>query len=387
MKTIKPQNNNGSIVLRFSVSGNRYSFNPAPGGKYGEPKAMAKAEAIASQIALDVLAGHFDYTLTRYKPNAHAGRTAADAQRDLDEARRIQAERDSINAVDLPKLFSDYTQFKSKSLKSNSLIDYNRIQNKLNKCPYKLAKKSREIVTWLVDDHNGKTTKGIEKQLKLINACCKWAVSNKVLKSNPFEGLKTLIPKTKQTVSNKRFFTAEERDLIIKAFRESRYYKYYTSLVKFIFSTGCRPSEALALQVKHIKGSKIHFVQKLTAEGIIELGTKTEERRAITMNAKIKAIIDNQLNEYQDKNSLIFPAKKGGFINWGNFTSRAWDKVLESLPEVEYLSPYHMRHSFITLMIRGGVDSILVARWVGNSPSTIARYYMGYTSDIELPDI
>jgi integrase len=387
VKEITPKNNNGSIVLRFSVAGNRYSFNPSPGGKYGDPKAMAKAQSIASQIALDVLSGNFDYTLTRYKPNAHVGRTVADAQRDLDEARRIQSDRDLVNAVDLPDLFRQFTVFKSKSLKLNSLIDYNRIQNKLNRCPYKLAKQATEIVTWLVDDHKGKTTKGIEKQLKLINACCNWAVSTRVLKSNPFKGLKTLIPLTKITASNKRFFTIEERDLIIEAFDSSRYYKHYSPLVRFIFSTGCRPSEALALQWKHIKPPKINFVQKLTDSGVIELGTKTEERRAITMNAKIAAIVTGQRKENQALDSLLFPAPKGGFIDWHNFNNRAWQTVLESLSGIDYLTPYHMRHTFISLALRAGVDAVMISKWVGNSPATIAKYYLGDVSDIEMPDI
>lgn len=389
MKDIKPRNNNGSIIIQFSVNKRRFSFNPVPGGRWDEPRAMKKAEEIANQISLDILSGNFDPTMGKYKPNMHRGRTAADAQRDLDEARRIQAERDAVNAANLPDLFKRFTEFKAKTLKSNSLIDYNRIQNKLDKCPYKLVKEAREVMQWLVNDHKGNSTKSLEKQHKLINACCKWGVGMNELKFNPFDGLKTLIPTTKNSNRDgkKKYFTSEEKEEIVKAFKKSRYYNYYSPLVEFIFNVGCRPSEAIALQWKHVKGEKIHFMQKLTASGEIELGTKTEERRSITMNSKIKTILDSINAEFKKPEDLIFPAKKGGFIDWHNFTTRGWNSVLEPLEGIEALTPYHMRHTYITLALRAGADSAMVAKWVGNSPATIAKYYLGDVSDVEMPEI
>ncbi|MBC1270555.1 site-specific integrase, partial [Trichormus variabilis FSR] len=59
-------------------------------------------------------------------------------------------------------------------------------------------------------------------------------------------------------------FTREERDIIIKAFEESKLYSYYAPLVKFLFFTGCRPSEAIALQWKHISERYITFEQAIT---------------------------------------------------------------------------------------------------------------------------
>ena len=47
-------------------------------------------------------------------------------------------------------------------------------------------------------------------------------------------------------------FMREERDLIIEAFAKHPHYRYYTAYVRFCFFTGCRPSEAIGLQWKHI---------------------------------------------------------------------------------------------------------------------------------------
>jgi hypothetical protein len=40
-------------------------------------------------------------------------------------------------------------------------------------------------------------------------------------------------------------FTKEERDRIITAFETDRYYHHYTNYVRFLFFTGCCPSEAI----------------------------------------------------------------------------------------------------------------------------------------------
>jgi integrase len=48
------------------------------------------------------------------------------------------------------------------------------------------------------------------------------------------------------------------------AFEQSKLYQYYTSLVKFLFFTRCRPSEAIALQWKYIGDQFITFRQAVT---------------------------------------------------------------------------------------------------------------------------
>jgi integrase len=388
MREITPRNNKGSIIIRFTFSGKEYCFSPIPGSKYSDKLALAKAEEIANRIRQDCIAGYFDSTLTKYKPNALQGRTKEAAIQDAQEAREIVAARLSVNAVDLLQLFEDYTQFKSKTLKSNSMIDYDRIKNKLRKCPYKLARDAVQIMQWLVQDHQGISTSSIEKQWKLINACCKWGVACQKLQSNTFDGLKSLIPSTKKSATQDDInpFSDNERKQIIQAFYASTNYSYYAPLVEFLFITGCRPEEALALQWKHIKGGKITFCQKLTASGEVEVGTKTQSKRSITVNDRIAFVVNEIKTEKYLPDDFVFPAKKGGFIDWHNFANRAWKSVLKSLPDIEYRNPYQMRHTAITTMVKSGVDSVVVAKWVGNSPNMISKRYLGDVSDVVMPD-
>lgn len=41
-------------------------------------------------------------------------------------------------------------------------------------------------------------------------------------------------------------FSRTEREMIIEAFEESKHYRYYAPLVKTLFFTGMKPSEAIA---------------------------------------------------------------------------------------------------------------------------------------------
>ncbi|OYE02150.1 tyrosine-type recombinase/integrase [Nostoc sp. 'Peltigera membranacea cyanobiont' 232] len=388
MREITPRNNKGAIIIRFTFSGKEYCFSPIPGSKYFDPLALAKAEEIANRIRQDCITGYFDSTLTKYKPNALQGRTKEAAIRDAEEAKEIIAARLSVNAVDLLQLFEDYTLFKSKTLKSNSMIDYDRIKNKIKKCPHKLVRDAVDIMQWLVNDHKGTSTSSVEKQWKLINACCKWGVASGKLQSNAFEKLRNLIPSTKKSATQDDInpFNDGERKQIIQAFYVSDNYKYYAPLVEFLFITGCRPEEALALQWKYIKGGKVTFCQKLTASGEIESGTKTQSKRSITVNERMASVIRDIKPEKYLPDDFVFPAKKGGFIDWHNFANRAWKSVLETLPDIEYRNPYQMRHTAITMMVRSGVDSVVVAKWVGNSPNMIAKRYLGDVSDVVMPN-
>jgi len=388
MKEITPVNNNGSIVLRFTYGDVRHSFNPVPKGRYGDHLAMSKAHEIARKVYQDCITGYFDPTYAKYNPESTKGRTASDAKRDAAEARLVIAERDAINNVNIETLFHDFTVFKTKTLKSNSLIDYRAIQRKLAKCPHKQAREAVDIVRWFVDDHKGSSTSSVEKHLKLLNACCNWGVASEKLQNNPFDGLRKLIPTTKNSAGDDDInpFTSSERDAVIEAFKNSEHYSYYAPLVEFVFITGCRPEEGLALQWKHVKGASVTFCQKVTASGEIEAGTKTEKKRSITVNARVEHVLSSIKSPDALPDDFVFPSKKGGLIDWHNFANRAWKKVLASLDSIEYRNPYQMRHTAITVMVRGGTDSVMVAKWVGNSPNMIAKRYLGSVGDIAIPE-
>lgn len=359
MREIKPTNNNGSILLRFSCNGQRYSFNPIKNGNYNNQKDLAKATAIGIQIKIDIDSGQFDQSLAKYgwlkktKP-----------------------------PLDLQTLWDKYRKFKETFLSPSTLeIDFDRrVGNCLPLLPSLNIEDSIKIRDWLVQN---KTPDQVKRILVQLNACCNWAVESQLISENPFKKInrKILVQKSEDDINP---FTAQERDIILEAFRTSKYYSFYLPLVEFVFYTGCRPCEATPLEWSNIKANVIIF-NKAYVERKTQFKLKTQKKRIITLNSQVKEII--QSAQSLPSNTLVFPSKEGKYLDWHNFCNRAWRKTLESLPEIEYRNPYQMRHTFITLALQKGVPIVDLAKHCGNSPKIILDKYAGITRDFVMPPI
>lgn len=91
-------------------------------------------------------------------------------------------------------------------------------------------------------------------------------MKSELIDKKPFIGVAAVKISKSQASHDINPFNASERDRIIKAFEGDRYYGYYAPLVRFLFSTGCRPSEAIALQWKHVSSDfrSVSFEQAVT---------------------------------------------------------------------------------------------------------------------------
>ena len=88
--------------------------------------------------------------------------------------------------------------------------------------------------------------------------------------------MKIKLPKGAYEEQDINPFTKEERDLIINTFAGDRYYSHYTSYIRFLFFTGCRPSEAIALKWKHITNSVIQCEEE--SSGSVPHSTKIVQK-------------------------------------------------------------------------------------------------------------
>jgi integrase len=225
-----------------------------------------------------------------------------------------------------------------------------------------------------------------------LNACCQWAIKSGLITENPFHGMagEIKLPLSEKSDDDINPFSIVERDQIIKAFRNNCYYNFYTSLVEFLFSTGARPSEALALQWKHVTSDFkfISFEQAVTVseKGLaVKQGLKTQEKRKFPCNAKVQAILRGIKLESAKPDDLLFPSPEGKYIDFHNFRNRAWKTVLEGL-DIAYRKPYQTRHTFVTLALENGLDAKDVALLVGNFPAIIYRYYAGNKRELFVPE-
>lgn len=146
-------------------------------------------------------------------------------------------------------LMTEFAESKAKLVAAKTLEKYGHVGKRL-------AKFSR---TKLVSDYTERTTILFRDYLltqiapisaaeyfSVINAAWEWGISRGWLQSNPWTAMISAFKV--QPTESPQPFTVEEIQAIIKTMDESRSYRYYTPLIRFLFGTGCRTGEAIGLR-------------------------------------------------------------------------------------------------------------------------------------------
>lgn len=345
--------------------------------------AEGKVREIEQDILKDsLIPGTFDFTLSKYRPQTHLTLV-----KPVEEPQKV---------LTLNELWDKYTEFKSTQLEETTILrDYGKIQKRIPKLPTQDISEAVEIRDYLLKAYSAEVAK---RTLKQFNACCNWAVRSKLIDSNPFNGMATEIQSKKCSKTSRMSFTKEEKDAIIKAFENNTYsskfapvsHSYYAPYVKFLFLTGCRPEEAIALKWKHIQVNIIVFSEAVATDLKIRKNTKTDVIRWIPINAQLQSLLDGIKPENISPETLVLPAISGRELDAHNFLNRVWKPVLTNLLKDgkvrHYLPQYNCRHTFITLALEAGVTVPQIAKWVGNSPEVIMKHYADTTRQVQIPE-
>jgi len=210
---------------------------------------------------------------------------------------------------------------------------------------------------------------------------------------------------------DRRAFTKDERDIIIKAFYESDKVgtRQAAPLIEFLFLTGCRSGEAFALRWCDVfLGRDKDYIRfSKSYNGVLRntQQTKTGDIRLFKIYPKLRDLLLRLKPADAKLSSLIFCNLAGNSYNT-NALGAMWKQptptiykgkkyyylgVVTQLVETGeiscYLSPYHTRHTFITLMAHAGTDLLLLATACGNSVEVIQRHYLGVNTEASFPDI
>ncbi len=335
---------------------------------------IATAKALA--IEIDLAANIFDPSLKKYivKPKSLPAGCSS--------------------KQNLQWLFDQYVDFKTRygASQSTIAIDYSRVQRILKNLELVEISQNNALFIrdWLLANHTPKLSRRILIQL---SACCNWAIGSGIAEIiNPFSSLvklsylKGLVKNNSEQICS---FSREERDEIIKAFGCHPSYSFYQPLVKFLFFTGCRPSEAVALTWDDIHDGYINFQGAAVSsrEGIvIQKQLKTQKNRRFPVNRQLLCLLETVDKTKTNFHKLVFPSPHGKLLSFRNFCQRAWKLVLAGL-KIEYRPPYVCRHTFICLCLEEGVDVKSISQWVGNSPEIIYRHYVRNKTNLEVPEL
>jgi len=348
-------------------------------GLQNTPENWKTAQSQAWEIEQDINSGNFDPTLAKYKPRTH-----------LTLVKPVEKPPQNLT---LDELWERYTEYKSQVIESTTIkTTYKRTKNLIPLFPSQNLKDAVAIRDWLLDNKSLYTAKYV---LTHLSGCCEWAVESNLIASNPFAKMAQHIKESRTQESDGEEidpFTAQERDAIIEAFENNRYYKHYTNFVRFLFMTGCRTGEAIALKWKHINPemTQITFSESFSSHFSLRKDTKNHKSRKFPINAQLKALLESIKPKTCNPEDLLFPSPTGREIDGHNFLNRAWkgyknrhgnqvDGIVTQLVKegkVErYRYQYNTRHTFITMALESNVSVSQVAKWVGNTPEIITAYF------------
>jgi integrase len=322
-----------------------------------------EAERKLAEIQSDILFGRFDSTLDRYRPQWQKSEY-----------------RDGIEklypTLTLMGLWRDYLDYKRPLLKESTLHYLeNAVTAYLDRSGVDSPYNALELREWLLKQ----TTEGQAKRvLTHVNAAFKWGLKHDRVKGrNPYEGMASELKHNYERDSEPNAFTPEEKTRILSAFASER--PDYYPFVYFLFATGCRPSEAIGLRWGDVAAdcSRITFdggIYRLSnGKAIRQKGSKNNKRREFPCNAALKSFIEGLRLDGGRPTDLIFPSPQGKVINYANFSSGAWDRLVN--PVKPDTTPYSCRDTFITEQVAKGIPIAVVAKWVDNSATVIERSY------------
>jgi integrase len=337
---VTPRNHNGTIQLKFTVSGQRYSFNPIPRSQYANPHHIAIAWAIAAQIQAEVLKGEFDPTLNRY--------------------RHCQKKPVSKGEFDL-EIWDAWVD--SLTLSPATKADHYEMIRRM------IGKGSE----WLTESRIAPST--FNKRLGYLKSCGKWAVDQGLLSDNPFTSIKP----RKAVKPEIKPFSQKEIQSIIQGFESV--YPHYTLFVKFLFMTGMRTGEAIGLRWGNIDfergeiGVRESLSVDRTGNGYkrTRKTPKSGESRYLTLTPALRELL---LPFVCTPDDLVFKSSKGSHIDAGNFRED-WKRVLRACG-VPYRKPYTTRHTFISYAIEQGVPITGVAYLAGHKDTRMVMTTYGH---------
>ncbi|MEC4868182.1 MAG: DUF3596 domain-containing protein, partial [Jaaginema sp. PMC 1078.18] len=186
-------------------------------------KNRAIATKLAAQIYCDIVLGEFDPTLDKYRRPTY----------------------EPPKNFTIGEIFKSYFDHKLPQIAKSSVRNFSTVAKRIELAPFSRLEDALKLKNWLLENYSPDATR---RTIAKLSAACNWAIEEGTIAVNPFERMKV----AKKANRHIRPFTPQERDRIIEAFEQSETASRYAPFVKFLFLTGCRPSEAIALRWKNI---------------------------------------------------------------------------------------------------------------------------------------
>lgn len=216
-----------------------------------------------------------------------------------------------------------------------------------------------------------------------ISTILKSALADGLLTKNPAASLE-LPKRSKKEIDP---FSLEEANSIIAKMYQHEYWPstIYAAFFEFVFFTGMRQSEALALRWDAVSIEKrtAHVCRGIAIGKVVER-TKTGKDRFVLLNERALHALEFARN-YADRRKkgagkiletpFIFPPSKNSeHVRQTSDLHKQWGPTLSALG-VRYRPPYNCRHTYATICIMSGMNPAFISQQLGHSVQMLLSTY------------
>lgn len=245
--------------------------------------------------------------------------------------------------------FAEFLDRPIRSITTAELVEW---RAKLQKAPYATATKNTTIAL----------VKSVFKHHCEIHSM-----------KNPSYILKKFKSTNEEILDEMKVWTPGEFEKFISNIEEPEYHAFFS----FLFWTGCRRGEAIALQIKDVgnKSVGIKYSQTNQKDGLKP--TKTKQVRNIQLDDVLWEELQPLLHK---KTAYVFGGPNGLSPK---SIERRWKKYTE-MSGLEYIRIHDLRHSHATWLINSGVNIVAVSKRLGHAK--IEQTLKTYTHLLETTD-
>lgn len=351
----------------------RLEWRPVKGGKKkylyvgsdDTPLERGFAQQTAIQIQNDLATGNYDPTLRKYKG----------AEESLSKEPVVKCFTRFIEHKEKHDLISKRTLEKYKAVLSNLEWFFGE-RRTISSITQRDTQAFRD---WLVTRTNpqGKQVShhSAKHYIIMISACWSWLMEEKSVTEDPW----AKVSKTIKIIQSQkaRPFSIEEIKSIMTYLEESSLYCHYADLIAFLFDSGVRLGEAFGLRWRALDDQcKTAWIGEAATRGVRK-ETKTNTVRIIKLPTGLQERMRQRRDRVQPQwDDIVFPGKRSGKPINDVVLAKAWGRWLNEL-RIDYRSPYHTRHTWISHALANKMEPVLVAQHVGDNPATIYKHYAG----------
>lgn len=228
------------------------------------------------------------------------------------------------------------------------------------------------------------TSPGVKRNaIVKLSTILKAAVGDGLIGRNPAETIEA--PRRSRKDPNP--LTLDDANRILEKLYATSHWpsQIYAALFEFLFFTGVRISEALALRWDAIDWPKKEaHICRTVALGKIEERTKTGSGRFVLLNERaLHALRFAQEYAERRKNGVgavkttpyVFPPSKSQeYVKETSNIHHQWRPTLSALG-IRYRPPYNCRHTYATICLMSGMNPAFISQQLGHSVQMLLSTY------------